>query len=285
MAILGVQMMMLKQQVAEQGMFPVLRQLRDLGYDAVEVSQIPMNEANTAGLEKGVTELGLDVGALSVALEQNAFSTGDNLDTDFEKIIADCRRLNTRYVRIGMMPHAAMAAKDACEAWAAACEKQAQRLANEGITLLYHNHHVDLAQYDGERIFDLVRRVARTVAFEVDLFWVQRGGMAPLDMLEEYSGICKTIHVKDFRVLPLPPEAADLFAAGKPEDLARFKQMFNNNVQYAEVGQGNMNWPELLPAAQRAGAEYFFVEQDEQYGRDPMDCLRDSREYLRGIGY
>lgn len=282
---IGAQMMMLKQQVADQGMFPVLQQLRDLGYDAVEVSQIPMSAESTAGLEKGVAELGLEVGALSVALKQNAFSTGDNLDTDFDKIVADCKRLNTRYVRIGMMPHDAMASKDACEAWAAECEERAQQLGSEGITLLYHNHHVDLAQYDGERIFDLVRRVATSLAFEVDLFWVQRGGMAPLDMLEEYSGVCKTIHVKDFRVLPLPPEAMNLYASGKPEDLAEFRDMFHNNVQYAEVGKGNMNWPELLPAAERAGAEYFFVEQDEQYGRDPMDCLRDSREYLRSIGY
>ncbi len=282
---IGAQMMMLKQQVADQGMFPVLQQLRDLGYDAVEVSQIPMSAESTAGLEKGVAELGLEVGALSVALKQNAFSTGDNLDTDFDKIVADCKRLNTRYVRIGMMPHDAMASKDACEAWAAECEERAQQLGSEGITLLYHNHHVDLAQYDGERIFDLVRRVATSLAFEVDLFWVQRGGMAPLDMLEEYSGVCKTIHVKDFRVLPLPPEAMNLYASGKPEDLAEFRDMFHNNMQYAEVGKGNMNWPELLPAAERAGAEYFFVEQDEQYGRDPMDCLRDSREYLRSIGY
>lgn len=282
---IGVQMMMLKQQVADQGMFPVLQQLRDLGYDAVEVSQIPMSEENTAGLEKGVSELGIEVGALSVALKQNAFSTGDNLDTDFDKIVADCERLNTRYVRIGMMPHDAMASKEACEAWAAECEQRAQRLGSVGITLLYHNHHVDLAQYDGERIFDLVRRVAHSLAFEVDLFWVQRGGMAPLDMLEEYSGVCKTVHVKDFRVLPLPPEAMNLHASGKPEDLAAFREMFHNNVQYAEVGKGNMNWPDLLPAAERAGAEYFFVEQDEQYGRDPMDCLRDSREYLRSIGY
>ena len=97
--------------------------------------------------------------------------------------------------------------------------------------------------------------------------------------------MCKTVHVKDFRVLPLPPESVELITSGDPEDRARFMTLFNTNVQFAEVGQGNMNWPDLLPAAERAGAEYFFVEQDDQYGRDPMDCLRDSREYLRSIGY
>lgn len=46
-----------------------------------------------------------------------------------------------------------------------------------------------------------------------------------------------------------------------------------------------MNWPELLPASLEAGAEYFFIEQDLTYGRDPFDCLAGSRQYLKGIGY
>lgn len=282
MAVLGVQMMMVKDKVAELGMFPVLERIRELGYDAVEVSQIEMNEENTAALERGISELGLEVGALSVALKESPTSTGDALDTSFDKIVADCRRLGARFVRIGMMPFDAMASKEACEAWARECEQAAQQLQAEGITLCYHNHHVDLAQFDGERIFDIVRRVAPTLQFEVDLHWVQRGGMAPLDMLAEYSGVCKLIHVKDFRVVPLAPDAMDLLGKGQMQE---FMAAFTNIAQFAEVGQGNMNWPALLPAAQDAGAEYFFVEQDEQYGRDPFDCLRDSREYLRSIGY
>lgn len=282
MAVLGVQMMMVKNEVAEQGMWAVLQQLADMGYKAVEVSQIPMNEANTADLERGIKELGIEVGALSVALKGGPVSSADNLEEHFDKIVADCNRLGTRFVRIGMMPFDAMASKAACEAWAEECEAGAQLLAAEGITLCYHNHHVDLAQFDGERIFDIVRRVAPSVGFEVDLHWVQRGGMAPLDMLKQYQGVCKIIHVKDFRVVPLQPEAMELLAKG---DMPAFMNVFLSLSQFAEVGQGNMNWPELLPAANAAGAEYFFVEQDDTYGRDPFDCLRDSREYLASIGY
>lgn len=282
MATLGVQMMMVKDQVAADGMWSVLQRIKDLGYDAVEVSQIPMDEANTADLERGITELGLQVGALSVALKGGPTATGDNLEEHFEKIVADCQRLDVRFVRIGMMPFEAMASKQACEAWAAECEAAAQRLAAEGVTLCYHNHHVDLAQFDGERIFDIVRRVAPSLSFEVDLHWVQRGGMAPLDMLEQYSGVCKLIHVKDFRVVPLPQEAVEMITSG---DQAGGFAAFLNLAQFAEVGSGNMNWPALLPAADAAGAEYFFVEQDDTYGRDPFDCLKDSREYLASIGY
>lgn len=282
MAQLGVMMMMVKDQVAEQGMFAVLQRIKDLDIDAVEVSQIPMSQENTADLERAVQELGMTVGALSVALKPGPTATGDNIEENFDKIVSDCHRLGTRFVRIGMMPHRAMASKEACEAWSAECEQAAQRLAAEGITLCYHNHHVDLAQFDGERIFDIVRRVAPSLYFEVDLHWVQRGGMAPLDMLELYSGVCKIIHVKDFRVQPLPMAAVEAIEAG---DRETFQGMFADIVQFAEVGQGNMNWPQLLPAAEKAGAEFFFIEQDNTYGRDPFDCIADSRAYLASIGY
>ncbi|MFW6597809.1 sugar phosphate isomerase/epimerase family protein [Propionibacteriaceae bacterium Y2011] len=283
MAQLGVQMMMFKDRVAKEGMYPLLEEFVAADLKAVEVSQIAMSEENTAALERAVSELGLTVGALSVALEAATASPNtDALDRDYDKIVADCKRLGTHYLRIGMMPAEAMSTKEGTEAFAAACEPVAARLAEEGITLCYHNHHVDLAQFDGERIFDIVRRVAPSMKFEVDLHWVQRGGMAPLDMLEAYSGVCKLIHVKDYRVTPLPPEAIEMRKNG---DMAGYMRLFSEIVQFAEVGQGNMNWPALMPAAEKAGADFFFIEQDNTYGRDAMDCVRESRAYLASIGW
>src|SRR5690606_40716808 len=95
-------------------------------------------------------------------------------------------------------------------------------------------------------------------------------------MLEAYSGACELIHVKDFRIAPLPAETYAKFEA-KEIDMKEFYGAFLSLAQFAEVGQGNMNWPALLPAAEKAGAEYFLIEQDDTYGRDPIDCIRDSR--------
>ncbi|AKK10143.1 sugar phosphate isomerase/epimerase family protein [Corynebacterium uterequi] len=283
MADIGVQMMMLKDQVAELGMYPVLEKLKELNIASVEVSQIPMDEENTAALERGIKELGIAVGALSVALKPGPTATGDNLEEHYDKIVADCQRLGVKFLRIGMMPFDAMVSREATEAWAAEVAPWADKLAADGIILCYHNHHVDLHKFaNGERIFDVVRRVAPNLHFEVDLHWVQRGGMAPLDMLEQYSGVCKLIHVKDYRVTSLPQEAIDLMVSGK---VMEGYDKFVNIIEFAEVGQGNMNWPDLLPAAQEAGAEFFFIEQDMTYGRDPFDCIKDSREYLTSIGW
>lgn len=280
--VLGAQMMMFKDQVAAEGMWPILERLADLDLHAVEVSQIPMTEAVAADLERGADELGIEVAALSTGLRHVEGRDMDTLDTGFDKLVADCRRLRCRFARIGMMDFSAMVSKEAVEAWAGEADEYAVRLKAEGITLCYHNHHVDLHAFDGERIFDIVRRVAPDLHFEVDLHWVQRGGMAPLDMLAAYTGVCRLIHVKDYRVTALPHEALELFDAGR---VAEGYDRFVNIIEFAEVGQGNMNWPVLLPAAAAAGAEYLLIEQDLTYGRDPFDCLADSRAYLRSIGY
>ena len=282
MPVLGLQLMMLKDQINEKGMYEVLRQVRELDIDAVEVSQVEMTDELIDDLVRGKADFGVETAAMSASIAPGG--NGFALETEFDRAVEACRKTGARFLRIGMMPFTAMTSKEACEQWAGEVEPYAARLAEQGVTLCYHNHHVDLIQFEGERIFDIVRRVAPSLLFEVDLHWVQRGGMAPLDMLEAYSGACKLIHVKDFRVAPMPEEAVKRSEAGEM-DMKEFYGIFLSLAQFAEVGQGNMNWPALLPAAEKAGAEYFLIEQDDTYGRDPIDAIRDSREYLRSIGY
>jgi sugar phosphate isomerase/epimerase len=282
MPVLGLQLMMLKDQINEKGMYEVLRSVHELDIDAVEVSQVEMTDQLIDDLVRGRADFGVETAAMSASIAPGG--NGFALETEFDRAVEACRKTGARYLRIGMMPFSAMVSKQACEEWAASVEPYAARLAEQGVTLCYHNHHVDLIQFDGERIFDIVRRVAPSLLFEVDLHWVQRGGMAPLDMLEAYAGACKLIHVKDFRIAPLSAELYEKFSTDKIT-MQEFQAHFVNLAQFAEVGQGNMNWPALLPAAEKAGAEYFLIEQDDTYGRDPIDCIRDSREYLRSIGY
>lgn len=282
MAVVGLQLMMLKDRINEKGMYEVLREVRELDIDSVEVSQVEMTDELIDDLVRGKADFGVETAAMSASIAPGG--NGFALETEFDRAVEACRKTGSRFLRIGMMPFTAMTSKAATEEWAASVEPYAARLAEQGITLCYHNHHVDLIQFEGERIFDIVRRVAPSLLFEVDLHWVQRGGMAPLDMLEAYAGACKLIHVKDFRVAPMPADAVERFEA-KELDMKDFYGIFLSLAQFAEVGQGNMNWPALLPAAEKAGAEYFLIEQDDTYGRDPIDCIRESREYLKSIGY
>ena len=90
------------------------------------------------------------------------------------------------------------------------------------------------------------------------------------------------VHLKDYRIGELDPAA---FAALENGDRAGFMQAFTGVVQFGEVGEGNLDWAPIIDQAVASGAEYLFIEQDQQYGRDPYDCLRTSRDNLVALGY
>jgi sugar phosphate isomerase/epimerase len=51
----------------------------------------------------------------------------------------------------------------------------------------------------------------------------------------------------------------------------------------AEIGEGNLNWPEVLKACREAGVQWYIVEQDFCQ-RDPFESLGISLKNLRGMG-
>lgn len=279
MARIGVQMMMLKGKVEETGPYEVLRRLDTIGFKAVEVSQIPMTTENVAEMRRARDELGTDFGALSAGLEAGP---NDSLIDDYAKIVADARTLGASRLRIGMMPFAAMASHEALLAFCRQAEEIAVRLGGDGLTLYYHNHHLEFAPRGGTSILDIIRAEAPTMRLEIDVHWVQRGGKDPVRTLQKYAGLVDLVHLKDYRIGELPPTAFTALQAG---DYAAFMQAFTGVVQFGEVGEGNLEWTEIIDQAIASGAQYLLIEQDDQYGRDPFDCLRTSRTNLVDLGY
>ena len=276
---IGVQLMMLRNQVAASGPYEALRRLGEIGFSAVEVSQIPMTRENLAEMRRAKDELGTDFGALSAGLEAGP---NDSLVDDYAKIIADAGTLGASRLRIGMMPFAAMASHEALLGFCRQAEEIAVRLAADGLTLYYHNHHLEFAVRGGSSILDIIRAEAPTMRLEIDVHWVQRGGKDPVRTLQKYAGLVDLVHLKDYRVGELPSTALEALRAG---DHAAFMRDFTGVVQFGEVGEGNLDWTEIIDQAVASGAQYLLIEQDDQYGRDPYDCLQTSRDNLLALGY
>ena len=159
MARIGVQAMMLKNEFEADGAFTTLKRLSELGFNAVEISQIPMSEANVGEIERARVEFGMETAALSAALETPVGMPGDSLTNDFDKIVADCKRLACQIVRMGMMPFSAMASQQALLDFCSRSNELAARLAEQGIALYYHNHHVEFMRADGEQLREITRLV------------------------------------------------------------------------------------------------------------------------------
>ena len=82
-----------------------MRKVNELGYHAVEVSQIPMTAENVSELKRASEDFDIKIAALSAAVEpMMPGMPGETLSNDFDKIVNDCKTLNCNFLRIGMIP-------------------------------------------------------------------------------------------------------------------------------------------------------------------------------------
>jgi sugar phosphate isomerase/epimerase len=207
---------------------------------------------------------------------------GDSLKDHFDKIVDDAKRLDSRLLRIGMLPFPAMKSIEAVIDFAKEANGYAERLAEHGIGLYYHNHHIEFAKFDGKYMLDIIAENSPSMGMEIDVHWVQRGGLDPVRTIQKYAGRTAMVHLKDYRIGELPEAAFGLLDSG---DIMGFMTEFKNVVQFAEVGEGNLDFPSIIDAARAAGAQYLLVEQDELYGRTVWEALQTSYDNLVAMGH
>ena len=53
----------------------------------------------------------------------------------------------------------------------------------------------------------------------------------------------------------------------------------NREILFGEVGVGNLNWDAIIREADKAGCEWFIVEQDSST-RDPFESIKMSFDFL-----
>ena len=53
--------------------------------------------------------------------------------------------------------------------------------------------------------------------------------------------------------------------------------------KFRPVGYGVQDFPSILEASEKAGAEWVIVEQDNSYDTPSLDAAKMSRDYLKSI--
>jgi len=278
-AKIGVQMFNLKDKINELGVYETLRKLSELGYHYVEVTQIQMTAENVSELKRASKDFDIKIAAVSAPLDTMPGMPGESLTKDFDKIVNDCRVLDCNFIRIGMMPIQLMGHKDRVMEYIHNAEAMADRLAEHGIELYYHNHHIEFEKYDDECLIDIMRNNTSRLGFELDVHWAQRGGENPINVIKRFAGRVSLIHLKDYRIGNMNVTDDDF------KDMSKFMQKFTSIIEFAELGKGNLDIKGIIEAGVESGVEYFLIEQDDTYGRDPFDTLKDSGDYVRALGY
>ena len=285
--LIGVQMSTVAGLIPSLGAYGIMKAIHEVGYNCVEISQFPMTPENVAAFQQACKDFGMTVSSISAAVAPMVPGMpGEYLcnEADFKKMVADAKALNCDMMRIGMLPFTCMGSYEKAVEFAKEAEKYAVMLKEEGIDLYYHNHHVEFTRYNGELLLDIMRENAPHLGFELDIHWIHRGGQDPIKFIKKYAGAVRLLHLKDYRVGELPVPEGGLNVTDRAA-IMEFMKMFTGNIEFAEVGEGTLDIAGCIEAGLESGAEFFLVEQDNCYGRDPIDCLKTSRENLIKLGY
>lgn len=281
MVKIGVQGSTIKDAFQEDGPYETMKKIAEIGYQSVEISQIETTPENIKAIQQATTDFGVEVAAMSASLEPMQEGQ-ESLTTDYEKIVADCKAVGTDLLRIGMLPLNYMSSLDLVLEFCEKVNDVTQKLKKDGITLYYHNHHLEFVKYDGKFLLDIIREKAPLLGFELDIHWIQRGGADPIEVIKDYKGKVELVHLKDYRIKPMREEAIQQLFKGNTEP---FMEQFYGSIEFAELGTGSLDLKGAIEASVESGCRYLLVEQDDTYGRDPFDSLKVSYNWLIENGY
>ena len=225
-----------------------LAKVRAIGYEAVQLSGLgPIPETELAAMLEGE-------GLVCCATHE----PGEDL---FNNPAGVAERLRTLNCSLTAYPYPAgekFRNLDEVKLLAKKLNAAGEALYKEGITLCYHNHHIEFRRVAGKTILEWLYQETNPqyLQGEPDTYWVQYGGGCVVSWCRYLAQRLPIIHYKDYRIT---------------ED---------NTITYAEIGNGNLDWPHITAAAEAAGCTWFSVEQDTCPG-DPFDSLKQSFDFIK----
>ena len=149
------------------------------------------------------------------------------------------------------------------EKTADALNQGADKAKKAGIRLAYHNHAFEFKPMNkGKTGFDVfVERFSPDMFFEVDVFWVNLGGVDPVVQLAKLKNRVSQVHLKDLKKGSICPNF------GKVEPDA-----------FDEIGDGMIAMLPVMKAARNCGVKHCHVEQD--HSSSPLKSVRKSLKHL-----
>ena len=176
----------------------------------------------------------------------------------WDKCIADHKKAGFKYI---IKPSMGAYAYESLESIKKTCDyfnAVGEKCNKAGIRFGYHNHSKEFQKVPNTDIILYDYMVQNTdpakVTFELDVYWIYKGGQSAVDYFNKYPGRFELWHVKD---------------------MVKTEDMF-----FAPVGSGRMDFASIFAEKETSGMKYFFVEQDSFKDLDPMESIEMSYKYL-----
>lgn len=247
-----------------------LRAIAAIGYGEVELAGIPDKPA--AEMRTVLDDCGLAVPSMHASMAD--LQSGLQQRIDYAKTLGAqylvCSFPWTADSRFRSAPGGgnALAAGISLDDWkwnAGQLNRIAEIAKKAGLRCGYHNHNMEFRSYGGVVAYDELLRQTdpALVTMELDIGWVVTAGADPLHYLTAKANRISLLHIKDVR-----------------KNLQTVRDRMD--TQTTEVGSGKIDWRHLFAAVKPGQIRHYFVEQ-ENFERPPLDAVKISYDYLRGL--
>ncbi|AUD65889.1 hypothetical protein BK011_09405 [Tenericutes bacterium MZ-XQ] len=240
----------------EEDILETLTKVKDIGYKNVQLSGIGKFTKEKVEIFSRITKaLGLDVVATHVDFNQ--------LESSFDEIVAYHQMLGCKYLGIGALPEGYDRKNlNDYQKFIFKANHYANLLKEHGIKLVYHHHAFEFAKINQFLPMQVIiqNMMSSNFTIEPDLYWLQFAGVPPIHFIETYQNKIDIVHIKDMKVKML--------------------DHWTTIAQFAAIGDGNMNYKNILSAMKGFNIDYIIVEQDEFYGEDPFVEIKRSLDAI-----
>ena len=252
----GLQLYSLRDMQSAKGVAATLDKAKSLGFKYVEV-------AGLGGLSPAEFKKELDQRGL---VPIGCHFPYERLRDDVEGVAKDAKALGLQYAGCAWIPHQGPFDEKQCRATAAVFNRVGAALAKHGIKFYYHNHGYEFVPYGDGTLFDLLMAETdpKTVFYQMDVLWCVFPAQDPVKLLEKYPHRWPLMHLKDLK-------------KGVPTGSLAGSTALTNDVA---LGTGQVNWTTLLPAAQKAGVQYYFIEDESP---TVLDQIPQSLRFLESV--
>ena len=223
-----------------------LRSIAAIGYREVELAGLP-----------GVTAQAMQASLKRHGLDAPSMHAGyDTLRRGLDAVLEEARVLGANYL---VCPSVDGEERKTAEDWKRVCQtlnRIGRAVRSRGLVLAYHNHDFEFVPFaDGTTPFHLLMTETdpSDVKLELDVYWVAKVGLDPVQYLENVWDRILLVHLKDLA----------------------------SDGSTVEVGAGVLNFERIVRTALLAGARHLFVEQDTS--ANPLASIGVSLRFLEQL--
>ncbi len=132
-----------------------------------------------------------------------------------------------------------------------------EQVTASGLGFAYHNHDFEFTDHNGEMGYDYIVNDTdpNLVKLQMDMYWIRHASkLSPAEWIAKQPGRYVMWHIKDM------------------DKITR---------DYTELGNGSIDYVEMLSTIDTDALEYYYLEQGGNYATNSMQSITDSAVYFK----